>query len=235
MVSFKLCQGLNRSWRAATQRKKYSNATIAIIYSFQINVSRVQLGPFLINFISNLGKTVYVPSKVIYKSRFPWITKDWSETCRYLHYIRHKTHFHTPVGIWSRKIIFFDCFLPQLISSSFPPVPPPLLLYIFFIFHAVVCSLQWMETRGVRWSPCIPRWSSASRAHHLRWALPWRRPWDPLKTSCSPLCPESRMESPDRIHSQLCFFTMKKILNVSSWSSRYTRGHTWTPCEPRIQ
>lgn len=60
---------------------------------------------------------------------------------------------------------FSDCLLQQFILFSFSPSPLPLLFCHSFVFR-----LQWMTTRGLRWSACTPRWWSASRAPHLRWA-----------------------------------------------------------------
>lgn len=69
-------------------------------------------------------------------------------------------------------------------------------------WYSLIYFLQWMATRGLRWSPCTPHWSSALHAHRLRWAQPWRRPWGPLKTLCSHPSPKSRTESPDQARSQ---------------------------------
>lgn len=102
----------------------------------------------------------------------------------------------------------------KLICSTSPssPVTFPLLSsYPFFLFVLFICVslrvfLQWTAILGPRWSPCIqPSWS-ASHVPPRKWARLWRRPWAPLKTLCSRLCPESKMESPDWAGAELCFY-----------------------------
>lgn len=108
-------------------------------------------------------------------------------------------------------------------------------------FCSFVFLLQWMTTRGLRWSACTPRWWSASRAPRLRWAPLWKRPWDPSKTSCSLPSLESRTERPEQVHSQpflLVFFFFlnstynEEILNVSIQLMCFKRARTWTLFEP---
>ncbi len=61
MVSIKLCQGLNTSWKEVTQwekkkqLKKYNNATISVICSLQINVSEYSWDHFSNEFYLQSG------------------------------------------------------------------------------------------------------------------------------------------------------------------------------------
>lgn len=113
-------------------------------------------------------------------------------------------------------------------------LPSSLLLF----WCSLVYFLQWMATRGLRWSPCTPHWSSALRAHRLRWAQPWRRPWVPLKTLCSHLSPKSRTESPDQARSQpgIFLFSFFGLLSkwrnpegvFSTWLMHFTSARMWT-------
>lgn len=123
-------------------------------------------------------------------------------------FIQNKTCFPVPVGILSSKLLLWLLSFHNSYS-----LPSSLLLF----WYSLVYFLQWMATRGLRWSPCTPHWSSALRAHRLRWAQPWRRPWGPLKTLCSHPSPKSRTESPDQARSQPGIFLFSFFGLLSKW------------------
>lgn len=143
-------------------------------------------------------------------------------------FIQNKTCFPVPVGILSSKLLLWLLSFHNSYS-----LPSSLLLF----WYSLVYFLQWMATRGLRWSPYTPHWSSALRAHRLRWAQPWRRPWGPLKTLCSHPSPKSRTESPDQARSQPGIFLFSFFGLLSKWrnlegvfSTRLDSTHALQKC-----
>lgn len=131
----------------------------------------------------------------------------------------------------------------EIVSANwFPSITTDILLFLSLPSHLLLCipplslwdslvlRLQSTATRGLKWSPCTPRWWSALRAPRPRWARPWKRPWGPSKTLCSRPSLVSRTESRDQVNSQLFVsFYNEEILNVTSWPTCFIHARTWTP------